>query len=126
MVKKLSMFLFTVLLLGLLAGCGLNEDNVIKSSESNPSSLSSVKTSEKPVYETPLPKASENRPDINTASEKPVTETPLPEASENPPGSNIESAESKKHVDDTLKMLEELDNDLSSLDTVQDQDLITQ
>lgn len=43
----------------------------------------------------------------------------------NYPDSTINSAESKKQLEESLMVLEDLDNVLNSLDTVRDQDLIT-
>ena len=70
--KKLNLFLFAVLMIGMLAGC------VQKVSESG-----------------------------------------------NYPDSTGNSAESKKQLEESLVVLEELGNVLNSLDTVRDQDLIT-
>lgn len=92
--------MLAVLLVGILAACDLEGGEFKNSKDTSPSSVSPADTSTKPIGEQSLPQASENGPD------------------------NINCAESKEHIEDTLNMLEEMVDVLNSLDTVRDQELI--
>ena len=99
--RRLSMILLMILVLGLLVGCGLKGGESKTSRSNSPSYAVPAKTSG------------------NIMGEK-----GMPEVSTTNSGDCISSAESMKSMEDTSKMLEELEDVLSSLDTIHDLDLI--
>ncbi|HSL87417.1 MAG TPA: hypothetical protein VK861_10820 [Bacteroidales bacterium] len=99
--RRLSMILLMILLLGLLVGCGSKGGESETFRNNSPSYAVPAKTSG------------------NIMGEK-----SMPEVSTSNSGDCITSAESIKSMEDTSKMLEELEDILSSLDTIHDLDLI--